>query len=184
MQNIDAMRDEIAAITQRGIGMPMAGMAYWIAMAALGSVLAPKAAALAMFFGTGAVFPLGWWLTKRAGGDLMHKGHPLTGLGMTLNFVQLAYWPVVLAVFGRDPMLVPLTLGTLFGSHFLPYGWFYRSRGYGALGIAAPVVATLLQLAAPARAFVLIPLGVAACYALAIALVHRENAVQEKLAAA
>ena len=57
MQTIDAMRDELAAITKRGVGMPVAGMVYWIAMAALGSRLGPRQAALAMFFGTGAVFP-------------------------------------------------------------------------------------------------------------------------------
>lgn len=184
MQTIDAMRDELAAITKRGVGMPVAGMVYWIAMAALGARLGPRQAALAMFFGTGAVFPLGWWLTKLAGGNLMHKGHALTSLGMTLNFVQLAYWPIVLAIFGREPMLVPLALGSLFGSHFLPYGWFYRSRGYTTLGISAPIVALLLQLAAPTRTFVLIPLGMAACYAVAVALVQRENAVQTRLAAA
>lgn len=183
MEAIDNLRDELAAITKRGIGMPIAGMVYWLAMAGLGALLAPRSAALAMFFGTGAVFPLGWWLTKLAGGNLMHKGHPLTSLGMVLNFVQLAYWPIVLAIFGHEPLLVPLALGSLFGSHFLPYGWFYRSRGYTMLGIAAPVVATLLQIAAPARAFVLIPLGMAACYAVAIAMLQRENSVQERLAA-
>jgi hypothetical protein len=135
-----------------------------------------------MFIATGAVFPIGWWLTSAVGGNLMHKGSPLSALGMTLNFVQLAYWPLVIVVFHRDPMLVPLALGSLFGSHFLPYGWFYRSRGYTALGISAPVVATLLHLAAPGRAFVLIPLGMAACYAVSIAMVWRENQVQARLA--
>lgn len=183
MEHIDALRDELAAITRRGIGMPIAGMVYWMAMAASGAALTPHNAALTMFIGTGAVFPLGWWLTTLAGGNLMHKGHPLTSLGMTLNFVQFAYWPLVVFVFKADPMLVPLALGSLFGSHFLPYGWFYRSRGYTTLGISAPIVATLLQLAAPARAFVLIPLGMAACYAVAIAMLHRENAVQARLAA-
>lgn len=184
MADIDTMRDELAAITKRGIGMPIAGMVYWIAMAASGAMLTPHNAALVMFIATGGVFPLGWWLTKLAGGNLMHKGHALASLGMVLNFVQLAYWPLVIFVFHRDPMLVPVALGSLFGSHFLPYGWFYRSRGYTTLGIAAPIVATLLQLAAPARAFVLVPLGMAACYAVAVALLQRENSVQAKLAAA
>ena len=182
MNQIDAMRDELAAITKRGIGMPMAGMVYWIAMAATGAVLPPHNAALLMFIATGLVFPLGWWLTHLSGGNLMHKGHALSSLGMILNFVQLAYWPIVIAIFKHEPMLVPLALGSLFGSHFLPYGWFYRSRGYLTLGISAPIVATLLQLASPTRAFVVIPLGMAACYAVAIALLWRENQVQARLA--
>ena len=71
---------------------------------------------------------------------------------------EIARGPVLVAVFFIRPELVPFTMGVLFGSHFLPYGWFYRSRGYTTLGISAPIVALLLQLAAPARSFVLIPL--------------------------
>lgn len=183
MQALDTLRDGIARITRRGIGMPIAGLLYWLAVAALGASLPPQRAALYAFFATGAVFPLGWALTRALGGDLFAKGHPLNGLGGTLNGVQFCYWPVLIAVFFVRPELVPFTMGTLFGSHFLPYGWFYRSRGYALLGLGAPLVATALQLAAPAHAFVAIPLGVAAVHALAVAQLARENALQSAAAA-
>jgi hypothetical protein len=180
MQTLDTLRDEIARITRRGIGMPAAGMAFWLAAAQFGQMYTPRGAALATFFATGAVFPLGWWFTRLAGGDLFAKGHPLNGLGGTLNAVQFCYWPVLVAVYFTRPELVPFTMATLFGSHFLPYGWFYRSRGYLGLGMGVPLVATALQLAAPAHAFVAIPLAVAAVYALAVARVAHENHVQQR----
>jgi len=174
---IDHARDELARRTQRGLGMPLAGLVFWLAMAGLDafSTLPPKTLALAMFFGTGAVFPLGWALTRALGGDLMAKHPQLTPLGMTLNFIQFAYWPALLAVYGREPLLVPLLMGTLFGSHFIPYGWFYRSRGYTVLGIGCVVSSTLVQLVWPQQAFTAIPLACAASYAFGAALVAGEN---------
>ena len=175
MQTLDEMRDEIAHITQRGAGMPAAGLLFWLAAAVLGYLYVPKTAAVLTFIATGAVFPIGWLITSRMGGNLMHKGHPLTNLGMLLNFVQMAYWPVLIAVFFVRPELVPFTMGVLFASHFLPYGWFYRSRGYTTLGIAGPIVAMAVQLAAPGHAMVAVPLAMAAVHAVAVALVIGEN---------
>lgn len=61
---------------------------------------------------------------------------------MTLDFVQFFHWPIVIVVFFRDVELVPLALASLFVSHFLAYGWFYRRRGYALLGIGGLIVAT------------------------------------------
>jgi hypothetical protein len=177
MNELDRLRDEIAGITRRGIGMPIAGMLYWLAMAGVGAGWPPKLAATGFFFATGAVFPVGWALTRAAGGDLMGKGHALNKLGGLLNAVQFFYWPVIIAVYFRATELVPFTMATLMVSHFLPYGWFYRSRGYAVLGILGPLTAVTLQLAAPDHAFVVIPLAMAACYALAVALVRQENSM-------
>ena len=175
MTELDRLRDEIARITQRGIGMPAAGMVYWLAMAWVGSRYPAKSAALQFFIGTGLVFPLGFAITRLAGGDLFAKGHPLTGLGGILNAVQAFYWPVAILLFWKDPMLVPFALGTLFGSHFLPYGWFYRSAGYTFLGIAAPVVTIAVQIAMPGQVFVAVPLALAAAYLVTVTMVAREN---------
>lgn len=168
MTTLDDLRAEGARITQRGIGMPAAGLIFWLAAAQLGHVFPPKTAAVLTFVATGAVFPIGWLLTRWAGGDLMAKGHALTGLGGLLNAVQIFYWPVLIAVFLVRPEWVPFTMGVLFGSHFLPYGWFYRSRGYTLLGVVGPLAALGVQLAAPAHAMTAIPLAMAAAHALAL----------------
>ena len=175
MNELDRLRAEIAGITRRGIGMPAAGMIYWLAMAWVGSRYQPQSAALLFFIGTGLVFPIGLGLTRLAGGDLFAKGHPLTGLGGILNAVQAFYWPIAILLFYKDPMLVPFALGTLFGSHFLPYGWFYRSRGYVFLGIAAPVATIAVQVAMPERVYVAVPLALAAAYLVCVAMIAGEN---------
>lgn len=172
---LDELREEGARITQLGIGMPIAGTLFWLAFAAFGWFYPPKTAALLSFFATGAVFPLGWWFTHLAGGDLMSKGHPLNGLGGLLNGVQFFYWPVLMLIFGIAPSYVPFAFGVLFGSHFLGYGWLYKSAGYTGLGIGAPVVALSVQLAFPTQVAWLLPLAVAATYIVAVLRLHHEN---------
>lgn len=176
MSTLDQLRDEISAITQRGIGMPIAGMLFWLAVAALGHVFVPQQASLYAFFATGAVFPIGYALTRILGGDLFAKGHVLNKLGGMLNAVQFCYWPVLIAVYLIRPELVPFVMAVLFGSHFLPYGWFYRAPGYTLLGIGLPLVGTLAQITAPAQAFVAIPLLAVGVHLIAVAMVWQQNA--------
>jgi hypothetical protein len=182
VSELDRLREELARITQRGIGMPIAGMIFWLAVAFAESRLSANSAALFAFVATGMVFPIGWAITRLLGGDLMHKGHPLTSLGMLLNFVQLFYWPILIAIFAIRPSLVPFVMGCLFGSHFLAYGWLYRSRGYITLGVAGPTVATILQVLAPANSIVTIPAVMAIVYLIAAVLLYGEN--RSKLARA
>jgi hypothetical protein len=175
MNELDRLRDDAARVTKRGIGMPAAGMIYWLAMAWVGATYKPQSAALLFFIGTGLVFPIGYGLTRLAGGDLFAKGNPLTGLGGILNAVQAFYWPMAILLFYKDPMLVPFAFGTLFGSHFLPYGWFYRSRGYTFLGIAAPVITIVVQIAMPERVYTAVPVALAGMYLACVAMLAGEN---------
>ena len=181
--NLDDMRDEIARITHRGIGMPAAGIAYWLACAELLHVLPLNTALFICFVSTGLVFPLGVAISKWIGADLFSKGHPLGSLGMTLNFVQFAYWPIVVVVAQTAPEWTIYTMAVLFGSHFIPYGWFYRSAGYLGLGIGSIVVPTVLVLAG-VRAPEHIALAMAAMYTACVVRVHFENKRTFALAAA
>lgn len=175
MSTLDSLRDEISAITQRGIGMPIAGTVFWLVFAWFGYSFTPKDASLYAFFATGAVFPLGYWLTRVMGGDLFAKGHVLNKLGGIFNAIQFFYWPILIAVYVHQPDLVPFVMAVLFGSHFLPYGWFYRAPGYSFLGIAVPVVAVAVQLLAAEHSFVLIPLAAAAMYVISVIMIWKQN---------
>ena len=171
----EAERDRLSHLTRKGIGMPIAGMLYWLAVAFLLRRFPPKTALIFSFALTGMVFPLGALLTRLAGGNLFAKSATLTPLGLMLAAVQLFYWPVIVLVFNRAPEWTPFALAVLFGSHFLPYAWLYQSAGYAFLAVATTLVVTAGVIVTKSPLYATAPLLAAACYAVAVIMLWRES---------
>lgn len=174
LQEFDAERDRLSRLTRKGIGMPLAGMLYWLAVAFLLRAFPQKTALVFSFALTGMVFPIGALLTRFAGGDLFAKSASLTPLGLQLAAIQLFYWPVIVVVFRRAPEWTPFALAVLFGSHFLPYAWLYRSAAFGFLAVATTLVVSAGVIVTRSPLFTTVPLLAAACYAVAVFLLWRE----------
>lgn len=175
MSVLDVERDRLAGLTKRGIGMPAAGFLYWLAVAWLTRHYSISTAVVLSFFLTGAVFPIGVVFTRLAGGNLFAKSEGLTSLGMMLNFVQLLYWPVVILVWTRSPEWAPWVMAVLFGSHFLPYSWLYRTRAYGFLTLSIAISLTALAFITGDPMMTTVPLVTAACYAITVGWLWKEN---------
>jgi hypothetical protein len=171
---IDFERARLAELTKRGVGMPIAGMLFWIAAAVFVRRWPTNTALLAMFIGTGAVFPIGLAITRAFGGDLFAKSERFQSLGMLFNAAQFFFWPVVILVFRVAPEWTPFTMCVLFGSHFMGYAWLYRSRGYAVLTAGTVVVPCAAVLIAGDALFTMIPLLAAAVYAVAAVVLIRE----------
>ncbi len=172
---INEARTDLARLTRKGMGMPMAGLIYWVAVSLLVQLFPLKTALLFSFFATGAVFPLGLLFTRMLGASLINKNHELNGLGGILNAVQAFYWPVMILVYITVPEWTMFTMVVLFCSHFLGYGWLYQSRGYIFLSIAGPVIAILMALTMGAATHQALPPVIAAIYAITCAMLLTET---------
>lgn len=176
MSALDDLRHEVACITRRGIGMTLAASLYWLGLAAVTTWAGLQPQSLAIFFliATALVYPLGWWLDRLCGGDLLAWGQPFSGLILVLAGSQGLGWPMLAVLLRHDMSLLPFALATMLGAHFIPFGWLYRSAAYYAVSIGTIAVATLLQWFAPDRAHLWIPPAMTLCYAIAAAAVVRE----------
>ncbi|MEM7414087.1 MAG: hypothetical protein AAF389_01240 [Gemmatimonadota bacterium] len=175
LDSFEAERERIGRATMKGIGMPVAGMLYWVAVGFVLRTDLPVETALVLCFAlTGPVFPVGYLITRVLGGDLFAKSRTLTPLGMQLAALQLFFWPVIIVVFKQAPEWTPFTLAVLFGSHFLPYGWMYRSRGYPLLTGLLAVSLSVAVIATGDPLFGEVPWIAAACYAVSIAVLWAE----------
>ena len=155
--------------------MPIAGLLYWLAvMVVLRMDLPLRTALVFCFVLTGPVFPIGYAITKALGGDLFAKSATLTPIGMQLAALQLFFWPVIIVVFNQAPEWTPFTLAVLFGSHFLPYGWMYESRGYPFLTVSLAVVMCGGAIVTGGPMTTLVPLLASGCYAVAVGILWTE----------
>ena len=66
-------------------------------------------------------------------------------------------------------------MAVLFCSHFLPYNWLYRSRGYAFLAVATGAISTVAVIAARSSLYLWIPLIAAGCYAISVVMLWNEN---------
>jgi hypothetical protein len=171
-----AEQDRVIRATRMGIGMPIAGMIYWLVFAVLVSRFEIRSAVYMAFFATGLVFPLGVLFTRMAGGDLFARSPALGSLGIQLAAVQLFYWPVIIVLASLEPRWTPYCMAVMFGSHFLPFGWLYRSRGYLVLTVLTTVATTATVLIARGPAPQIVPLVAAATYLVAILVARTEIA--------
>lgn len=171
-----AERTRLARLTKKGIGMPAAGLLFWIAVAVLLRLYPPPGVLVWCFILTGPVFPVGYVLTRVWGGDLFAKSPTLTPLGIQLAALQLFYWPIIIVVFRQAPEWTPFTMAVLFGSHFLPYAWLYESRAYLFLTVSVAAVLSVGALATSGPLYLMTPVLTAACYAVTVILLWREVA--------
>ncbi len=176
LPELEVEKTRLLRATRMGIGMPLAGMLFWLLYAVLVSKFRIESAVYLSFFATGLVFPLGFGLTRLAGGDLFAKSPALTPLGLQLAAVQLFFWPVIIVLARVAPEWAPYVMAVLFGSHFLPYGWLYRSRGYMALTILTTLATTATVLVARGPAPQSVPLVAAGSYLVAILMIRAELA--------
>jgi len=90
LSDFEAERTRMIVATKKGIGMPIAGLVYWLAVAVVLRLDLPTRTALVTCFAlTGPVFPLGYALTRALGGDLFAKSRTLTPIGLQLAALQL-----------------------------------------------------------------------------------------------
>ncbi|MFN0099297.1 MAG: DUF7010 family protein [Gemmatimonadaceae bacterium] len=171
---VDEERERMARLTARGIGMPIAGIFYWLVVAWLVRAYPLNTAGTLSFIATGAVFPLGVLVNRWFGGNLFAKASRFDSLGMLFNAMQFAAWPVIALVYFTATPWTWFTMGVLFGAHFLGYAWLYRSRGYGVLGGGMVGVLALLALVTRSPLPTTVPLIAAAVYAVAVAMVWGE----------
>lgn len=178
MSDAGALRASLATQTRRGAGMTLAGALFWAAMAVVTAFAGLSAEALATFLvvGTACVYPLGYFLNRRFGGDLLARGHPLGGMVRLLGAGQVLAWPLLAFLCVDARALLPFAIAAMLGAHFLPYGWLYRcTPAYYTLGVASVLVAAVLQWRWPMQAPLAIPLAMAVAYVVAVAAVLREN---------
>ena len=186
LPELEAEKTRCIRLTRMGLGLPIAGFLFWLLYAFLLWRFRLQGAVYLSFFATGLVFPLGIALTRMLGGDLFARSPSLTPLGLMLAAVQLFYWPVLILLAAIAPAWTPYVMAVLFGSHFLPYGWLYRSRGYMTLAILTAAATTATVLVARGPAPQAIPFVAAACHLVSILVIHAEvrAALREPAAAA
>lgn len=161
---LEQLKDDIIVDGKKGYPFFLAGTLYWLVMGILGMVM-DVSQQLALFYviGTSCIFPLAILIGKIVGSNLLTK-NPLGVLGGIIGAIQAFYIPLWIVLYLEHYELVPLGIGLLGASHFLPYLWIYRSKSYLFLTIAMAVISLVFGYIFLDLAFIGLPFTLAALY--------------------
>jgi hypothetical protein len=155
----------------RLLAMPLAGTLAWIVIAIAGATLPMHQAAWVIYIATGSIAYLGMGISKLTGEDFLDKSKPkntFDGLFFHAVGASLLGWGIAIPLALADPTALPLGVGILAGTMWLPMGWIIRHWIGAFHAIARTALLLVLHYAFPEDRYVAVPLGVVAMYLVSI----------------
>jgi hypothetical protein len=160
----------------RLLAMPLAGTLAWIVIAIAGALLPMHQAAWVIYLATGSIAYLGIGLSKLTGEDFLDKSKPkntFDGLFFHGVGASLLSWGIAIPLALADPTALPLGVGILAGTMWLPMGWILQHWVGAFHAIGRTALLLVLHYAFPEDRYVAVPLGVVAMYLLTIPVLER-----------
>lgn len=153
---LDELKHDLIRDAQKGYPIFISGALYWLVMWIMGFYIEGKALALSYLLGSGSIFPLGILFSKLLKVNFLSK-NPLGKLGGIIGGTQAFYLPLWIVIYIERYELLPMAIGILGASHFLPYMWIYKSKTYLFLSAAMALIAFVFGYVFIEKAFTLVP---------------------------
>jgi len=171
---LDKLKEDLTQDTLKGIPFLIAGSIYWFVMGILHFFIKDtQTLALIYLIGSGSIFPAAMLISKLIGANLVSK-NPLGTLSGIIGGVQGFYILIWIVIYIELPNLLPLTIGILVGSHFLPYAWIYNSKAYQIFTMLTVLISFILGYVFKALAFTILPFALALIYLTTIIMLKGE----------
>ncbi|WDV08692.1 DUF7010 family protein [Lysinibacillus irui] len=168
------LQHEMIVEAKKGFPILLAGAFVFLLFTFMPFVFPIEVVRLIWIFGLGAIFPIGFFISKILGVNLNVPGNPLGTLGGIVAAPQAFYLPVFILVYMKIPDYLPFTIGLLAGSHFLPYLWIYKSKAYLFITLGACFSALIFGGFFVEHAFTLVPLAISIVYGMGVLFIGRE----------
>lgn len=167
-RTIEDLRREFETGARRSLSLPIAGMIVWLAIAITGLFVSPRSSILVLLIGTGAIFPAAILIAKARGENLFAAANPLGKLmGLCVLMVNLL-WAIHIALFLKQPDMLPLSIGIGLGLHWIVYSWIVAHNVGIVHAVLRTFLVTAVWFAAPGNRVSGVALAVVTVYAVSI----------------
>lgn len=163
-QSLGDLKSNLIMVAKKGYPFLLAGAIYWFIMGVLSLfIVDDQLLALCYLIGSGSIFPLAIALSKMLQVNMLSK-NPLGVLGGIIGGIQGFYLPVWIIIYIENYELLPMAIGILGASHFLPYAWIYNSKTYIIFTITMAFMSFVFGYLLINQAFVTLPFLLAMVY--------------------
>lgn len=164
---LEELKHHLICDAHKGYPVFFAGALYWFVMGILGLFIEGKTLALCYLLGSGSICPLGIWISRLLKVNFLSK-NPLGTLGGIIGGIQAFYLPLWIVIYIEHYELIPMAIGLLGASHFLPYMWIYKSKTYFLLTVAMAFISFFFGYVFIGMAFSILPFLLVVIYLVTI----------------
>lgn len=164
-RNLEEQRTEF--ISGKFLATPLAGLIVWLIVGISGMFLPVTITVWVLFIGTGSIIYLALFLSKFTGENFLDKSKPKNEFDklffMTVGQAVLVY-AIAIPFFMIDYSSLPLTVGVLTGTMWLPFSWIIKHWVGIFHAITRTVMVVSLWYIFPDQRFVVIPFAIVLIY--------------------
>jgi hypothetical protein len=155
------------------LATPIAGLLAWLIVGLAGIFLSATGKVWVLFIATGSIVYLGMFISKFTGENFLNRNRPRNTFDklffLTVGQALLVY-SIAIPFFLLDYSSLPLTVGILTGSMWLPISWIIDHWVGIFHAIARTALVVVLWYVLPQYRFVAIPFAIVAIYIVTIAI--------------
>ena len=159
---------------------PLAGLIAWM-LVGISSLFFPDTVTVwVLFIGTGSIVYLALFISKFTGENFLDKTKPknaFDGLFMYTVGQAVLVYAIAIPFFLIDYSSLPLTVGILTGTMWIPFSWIIRHWVGIFHSISRTIVVLGLWYALPDYRFTAIPFAIVLIYILTIVLLRKRPVV-------
>lgn len=161
---LEELKKDLIIDAEKGYPFLLAGALYWLVMGGLNFFIEDKQLlALCYLIGSGSIFPLAIATSKILKINIL-SSNPLGVLGGITGGIQIFYLLIWIVIYIEHYELLPMTIGILGASHFLPYLWIYKSNIYLVFSICMAIISFAFGYILMEQAFSTLPFLLAIIY--------------------
>ncbi|WP_190808926.1 hypothetical protein [Flagellimonas sp. S3867] len=162
---LEQQREEFTG--RKFLATPLAGLIAWILVGFSGLFFPDKITVWVLFIATGCIVYLALLLSKFTGEDFLDKSKPKNEFDALFMFTvgqAVLVYAIAIPFFLVDYTSLPLTVGILTGTMWLPFSWIIKHW----IGIVHALLRTILVVVLwymfPEHRFVVIPFSIVMVY--------------------
>jgi hypothetical protein len=160
------------------LATPLAGLIVWTIIGFVGIFFSDFIAVWSIFIGTGSIVYLGLFLSKFTGENFLDKSKPKNEFDTLFLFTvgqAILVYSIAIPFFLVNYSSLPLTVGILTGSMWLPFSWIVKHW----IGIFHALARTILVLTLwyllPEYRFIAIPFGIVLIYVITLIILKKRK---------
>lgn len=160
------------------VATPLAGLIIWLAIGICGTFLSDEVMMWVVFMGTGSIVYLGMFISRFTGENFLQKKEEknvFDGLFFFTVAQSFLVYAIAIPFFLQDITSLPLTVGILTGTMWLPFSWIIQHWAGTFHAVLRTVVILVLWYVFPELRFVTIPFAIVVIYIITLLILRNRR---------